>query len=360
MNLERNLNPSLGVDLIGETALSTDKTSWEISFSPLVTVLIPCNDVEFLRDCLTSIEKQDYQNLKIVVVLNGPAAEMIDELSIEFASINRPLKFFTTRLAGIVNALNYGVEFCESEFIARIDADDLMPPTRIRLQVSEFQKDSELVCVGGQLEYLTSIDHRSHSGYPESYKEICHALHRFSSLPHPGVMLKKSALIEVGLYSQKFPHIEDWDLWARLSEVGKIVNLPVTTVLYRVHPNQITQTHSSEQRESVMAFSLSRLQACLKYPQKKNEVIDGISRKILIREIIPYLFFARKPTCISGAFARKEFRRRLAGYLYSKIGYINPKRFSDRLQIVFLCLAIVIVDPLILYVKTINQIRRIS
>ena len=340
--------------------MSTDKTSWEFSLTPPVTVLIPCNDVEFLRDCLKSIENQDYQNLQIVVVLNGPAVEMIDELRVEFASIKRPLKFLATQSAGIVNALNYGIEFCDTEFIARIDADDLMPPSRIQLQVSEFQKDSELVCVGGQLQYLTSEDNRAHSGYPEGYKEIRHALHRFSSLPHPGVMFKKSALIKVGLYRQNFPHIEDWDLWARLSEVGKIVNLPVTTVLYRVHPNQTTQTHSSEQRASIMAFSVSRLRSCLKYPQKKNVLIDGTSRVILLREIIPYLFFVRKPICASGAFARKEFRRRLAGYLYSKIGYTNSKGFSESLRIIVLRSVIVLVDPRILYVKTRNQIRRIS
>ena len=125
--------------------MSTDKTSWKFSLTPPVTVLIPCNDVEFLRDCLTSIENQDYQNLQIVVVLNGQAAEMIDELRVEFASMKLTLKFLATQLAGIVNALNYGIEFCETEFIARIDADDLMPPSRIQLQVSEFQKVIDVV-----------------------------------------------------------------------------------------------------------------------------------------------------------------------------------------------------------------------
>ena len=340
--------------------MSIEKASGEFSRTPLVIVLIPCNDVEFLRDCLTSIENQDYQNLEILVVLNGPAVGMIDELRAEFASINRPLKFLSTQLSGIVNALNYGVEICEGELIARIDADDLMPPSRIGLQVSEFQKDPELVCVGGQLQYFTSEDHRSHPGYPESYKKICHTLHRFSSLPHPGVMFRKSALMKIGSYRNNFPHVEDWDLWVRLSEVGKIVNLPVTTVLYRVHPNQTTETHSSEQHESIMAFSASRLSACLEGSQKKTELIGGLSREILLRDIIPYLFFVRKPTCISGTFGRKEFRRRLAGYLYSNLKYTSPWRPLGRARTIFLSLTVVMVDPKILHVKIMNQIRRFS
>lgn len=330
-----------------------------ITIHPPVTVLIPCNNIEYFRECLASVEKQDYPNLSVLVVLNGPASKLKKQLQINFSSMNRPVVFLSTPLRGIVNALNIGIENCESELIARIDADDLMPPSRISHQVSEFQRDTELVCVGGQLEYLTSVSYPRHPGYPHKHKEICHALHRYSSLPHPGVMFKKSAITNIGNYSNDYPYIEDWNLWVRLSAIGKVINLPITTVLYRVHANQITETNSSMQCRSIITFSYSRLENCLQNPRRIVRVKDSPNTYAFFRELIPLLFFEVEPIHIDGVFGRKELRRRLAGCVYTELKYsIHPKH-KKILSRYLLTILVILIDPRILLVSIKNLLAKI-
>lgn len=331
----------------------------EVATNPPVTVLIPCNNIEYLGECLASIEKQDYSNLKVLVVLNGPASNLANQLQINYSSKIFPIAFLSTPLNGIVNALNYGLQNCHSELIARIDADDLMPSSRISSQVSEFQRDSELVCVGGQLEYRASVSHLRHPGYPQKYKEICHALHRYSSLPHPGVMYKKSALVSVGNYRDDYPYIEDWNLWVRLSAIGRIVNLPVTTVLYRVHANQITETNSSTQHRSIVAFSYSRLQDCLQNPRTMNLQKDDPNLITFFRELISFLFSGIQPIYIDGVFGRKELRRRLAGYIYSVLKYPIGVKHNQRFRKYLLSIVVILIDPKISLVSIKNLILKI-
>ena len=322
-------------------------------------MLIPCNNIEYLGECLASIEKQDYSNLEVLVVLNGPASKQMKQLQVDFSSMNRPIVFLSTPLSGIVNALNFGLKNCQNELIARIDADDLMPSSRISSQVSEFQRDSELVCVGGQLEYRASVSSPRHPGYPQKYKEICHALHRYSSLPHPGVMYKKSALASIGNYSDDYPYIEDWNLWVRLSVIGRIVNLPITTVLYRVHANQITETNSLTQRRSIVAFSYSRLQDCLQNPRVMHLHKDDQNLIAFFVELISFLFSRIQPIYINGVFGRKELRRRLAGYIYSELKYSIGGKKKQRSRRYPLSIVIILIDPRIFLVSIKNLIRKI-
>ena len=331
----------------------------EITINPPVTVLIPCNNIEYLGECLASIEKQDYSNLEVLVVLNGPASKQMKQLQVNFSSMNRPIVFLSTPLSGIVNALNFGLKNCQHELIARIDADDLMPSSRISSQVSEFQRDPELVCVGGQLEYRASVSYPRHPGYPQKYKEICHALHRYSSLPHPGVMYKKSALASIGNYRDDYPYIEDWDLWFRLSAIGRIVNLPNTTVFYRVHANQITETNSSTQHRSIVAFSYSRLQDCLQNPGVMYLHKDDQNLIAFFGELITFLFSRIHPIYINGVFGRKELRRRLAGYIYSELKYSIGGKQKQRFRKYPLRIVIILIDPRIFLVSIKNLTLKI-
>ena len=171
-------------------------------------------------------------------------------------------------------------------------------------------------------------------------------------------MYRKSALVRVGNYRNTYPHIEDWDLWVRLSEVGKIVNLPVTTVLYRVHPNQTTEIHSFQQRESILAFSLGRLRSCLRDPMDIPQGSRGLSGLALVREVISSLFFVRPSICVSGVFGRKEVRRRFAGYLYSQSNFGSSRGLSGKVRTIFIRVLVVLIDPRLLYVKAMNQFRK--
>lgn len=315
--------------------------------APRVTVLIPCNSSDFLAECLDSVACQDYPNIDVLVVLNGKAIHEQTALVEEFKEYPRNLKFVLSEKAGIVSALNLGLELSSNEFIARIDADDLMPSNRITLQIGEFSHDSGIVCIGGQLEYLGAKPEQEHPGYPLTNEAFRHALYRFSPLPHPGVMYKKSAVVLAGMYREKFPYIEDWDLWTRLAEQGKIFNLPETTVYYRIHSNQSTILHTAIQQKSIRSLSSQMLKHALKasgqqYRRDSNS-LDPQSIAIFPQPAL----IGKKQSNGNGFFGQKAKRRALAGYLYLRM----MGSYSSRAQLLLPRIVISLIDPALIIRK---------
>jgi GT2 family glycosyltransferase len=317
------------------------------SVDPGVTVLIPCNSTEFLAECLNSIACQDYSDITVLVVLNGKAIHEYKALTQQFSKYSRQLKFVISEKEGIVNALNLGLELSSNEFIARIDADDLMPPKRISLQIAKFAQDSEIVCIGGQLEFFDTSSEQKHPGYPLTDKEFRHALYRFSPLPHPGVMYKRTAVELAGKYREKFPYIEDWDLWIRLAEQGKIFNLPELTVFYRVHSSQSTSLHETVQRKSIRALSGEILNRTLNGPGQESAFDSHNSEPYAITRLSQVTFLAKAPFVKQGLFGQKAKRRALAGYLY--IHLISSS--SKQIQPLIPRIVISLIDPILILRK---------
>lgn len=314
---------------------------------PGVSVLIPCNSTDFLAECLDSIASQDYPNIEVLVILNGNASLERDALTQHFVAFSRNVKFAISEKTGIVSALNLGLELCSNEFVARIDADDLMPPKRISLQVTRFLNDLNLVCVGGQLEFLSKPFTKKHPGYPLSDREFRHALYRFSPLPHPGIMYKKSAVKRAGMYRDMYPYVEDWDLWIRLAKQGKILNLPETTVFYRIHPNQSTALHEVSQQKSIKALSVEMLMQTLNGPQRQDANLSNHPEPDSVAKFFQIVFSRKRPFVAEGFFGKKAVRRGLAGYFYIQLMSQNTSRIHSMLMRTLITL----IDPALLVRK---------
>src|SRR6266540_1177188 len=63
-------------------------------------------------------------------------------------------------------------------------------------------------------------------------------------------MMRRAAVQAVGGYHAEFEPAEDFDLWLRLSEVGRLANLPEVLMKDRQHARSFSEQH---QREPVAA-----------------------------------------------------------------------------------------------------------
>ena len=78
---------------------------------------------------------------------------------------------------------------------------------------------------------------------PEHHDDIVAAIGRLNPVNHPTVMMRRSAVVDVGGY-QPLSGMEDYLLWARLAASGaRFHNLPEPLVRYRVD-------HESYQRRA--------------------------------------------------------------------------------------------------------------
>jgi glycosyltransferase involved in cell wall biosynthesis len=167
---------------------------------------------------------------------------------------------------GIVPALNLGLKNISSEFVARMDEDDVMLPNRLQLQYDYLKKNSSVLAVGGQLA-LVDIENRitGFASYQTNIGISSRHLFEGSPIAHPAVMFRLEAVNQIGGYRSFLP--EDWDLWVRLREVGPIHNLKERVLNYRVHPGQLS-------REKMYAQAIGKRFVSTSYFARKESIKD--------------------------------------------------------------------------------------
>src|SRR5476649_1729729 len=99
-----------------------------------ITVLIPAyNAAQTLAQTLDSLLTQTFQDFDVMVVNDASA-----DATIDVANSYRDKMALTVldlkENAGVAGALNYGLARIDSQYIARIDADDLARPERLAIQ----------------------------------------------------------------------------------------------------------------------------------------------------------------------------------------------------------------------------------
>jgi len=208
----------------------------------LISVVIPVHgNAPFLADAIASVERQTLRDFDLRIVLDRPSEDTRSYVeSLKSGSLK--LHVLESDRPGISAALNYGVSSTESKYIARLDSDDLMQPTRLQMQVLELEKSPKLVCIGSQVDYIDQDGRTTgQSHLPNSEWQVRSMITTLNCLMHPSVMIRRSALVSAGGYREYLDGVEDYNLWLRLLKFGSLKNHQEYLTLYRRHSDQVTQ-----------------------------------------------------------------------------------------------------------------------
>ena len=218
---------------------------------PAVSVLLPVyNAARFLDGCLESLAAQTLTAFEIVAVDDGStdgSAEILDR----WRRREPRLRVLTRSHGGLITALNHGLGACHADVVARMDADDESLSERLELQRELLDADPGLDVVSCQVRHFADdrpvgrglrVYERWLNGLV-SHEDILRERFIESPLPHPSVMVRRSALEEANGYRDRgWP--EDYDLWLRLAEAGhRFVKVPRELVRWRDHGDRLTRRH---------------------------------------------------------------------------------------------------------------------
>jgi glycosyltransferase involved in cell wall biosynthesis len=113
---------------------------------PLVSVLIPCyNAGRWIRETLESVLAQTWPNIEIVVVDDGSTdntVAVIDEVN------STRIKLFKQQNSGAASARNRAFTESRGDFIQYLDADDLLSPNKIHLQMERLIDRHDCIAMG--------------------------------------------------------------------------------------------------------------------------------------------------------------------------------------------------------------------
>jgi len=223
-----------------------------------ISVLLPVYNAEkYLAETLDSLLRQTYKEFEIIAINDGSTDSSILVLK-EYAARDKRIQVISQKNQGIVATLNRAAELAKGEFLARIDADDLALPRRFELQIKAIKADSSIVLVAGGFDVMNEDGEiLYHDAVPSQSIDLLNAMRTRNPIAHGSVLIRKEAFDKVNGYNSDCGPTEDYDLWMRLAQIGKIVALPQTIFRWRVNPLGITST-KSELMEYHMRINLKK------------------------------------------------------------------------------------------------------
>jgi glycosyltransferase involved in cell wall biosynthesis len=132
------------------------------------------------------------------------------------------------------------IDLTDSEYLVNQDADDISLPWRFKVQ-KKLLEDSDFAFTAVRRFSDQRPIHRP--SLPLSYTpaEVPIALLFHNPLSHPTMIAKRSALEDVGGYSDA-PVAQDYELWLRAAAKGKrIRRSAIPSLSYRISENQVSQ-----------------------------------------------------------------------------------------------------------------------
>ena len=231
--------------------------------APVIDVLIPVHNAgRTVGSALDSIQTQTILDIRIIVIDDGSSDDTAAIVA-EMATMDPRVELHRRERGGIVDALNFGLQQCRAEFVARFDGDDLSHPERFARQLGFLRANPDYVAVGGRVRHIDEDGQPTGSVVDVGPPELADLTWAPSLEPyiiHPFLMARRADLEAAGGYRHAF-HAEDSDLFWRLQERGKLHNLPELLGDYRMHANSVSSASVHNARVSAAHSQLAAISA---------------------------------------------------------------------------------------------------
>ena len=219
---------------------------------PTISVLMPVyNGEAFLKESIDSVLGQTMQDFEFIIVDDG-STDQTQAILQAHASRDTRIRILVKENSGISETLNAGLSLAKGEWVARLDADDLMLPMRLAEQFAFVSGQPDLVAAGSYYEIINSRGRAAGTAYPlprtRDELEALFANRQAITFTHPTMIYRREMALAVGGYRKSFEPCEDVDLFARMfAQNGLILIQPLVLTRYRVHPGSISTSKVLEQ-----------------------------------------------------------------------------------------------------------------
>jgi glycosyltransferase involved in cell wall biosynthesis len=205
--------------------------------SRLVSVIIPCyRQAHFLASALRSAAAQTHRPLELIVVDDG-SPDDVAAVTARFPDA----RLLRQPNRGLAAARNAGLRASSGDYVAFLDADDVLYPHALALGLATLAQRPDCGFAAG-LWRVREVDGTVTT--PPRVKppgsNYAAMLARNFIVMHGTVLYRRSALTEIGAFREELPSCEDYDVYLRLLRRTDVALYDEVVAEYRRHDSNMT------------------------------------------------------------------------------------------------------------------------
>ena len=227
---------------------------------PKVSVILPAyNGEALIYDAIQSVLAQTMDDFELIVLDDGSSdntLRLLQKLS------DRRLRVYHHSNIGLPATLNRGISLARGRYIARLDHDDLMMPTRLEMQARYLDAHPEVALLGTAAQiFVGSQPSERYHRHPASNKALRLRLLFDNPFVHASVMFRRDVIMAIGGYCTDKSRLppEDYELWSRVARVHDVANLEDVLTVYREVPGSLSRIGENPFLEKVLTFSTENI-----------------------------------------------------------------------------------------------------
>lgn len=195
------------------------------------------NCASTLVEALDSLYAQTYKDFKIILCDDGSADDTYRVAKAYATQHDNIVLIQNDRNRGLNYTLNHCLEYADTEYVARMDGDDISLPERFEKEIRFLDEHPEYAVVSAPMIYFDEKgDFRWGNGHGEvKAKDFVHG----SPFCHAPCMGRTDVFKKVGGYSVdgKLLRVEDYHLWFKIYASGYKLFM-LNDYLYKMRDNQ--------------------------------------------------------------------------------------------------------------------------
>jgi glycosyltransferase involved in cell wall biosynthesis len=204
--------------------------------APLISVVMPVyNALPFLDESIGSILKQTLTDFEFVILDDASTDGSVERLR-EWSRQDQRIRLHEgNKRLGLSGSSNAVVSLARAPVVARMDADDVAHPDRLRRQWNIIGDRPDVAVIGT---LCNGIDAHGRVVRPrDRWRLVRHSA--YIPFPHGSAMFRREVFDQVGGYRASDGG-EDQDLFSKMAACGRVLTLPDVLYSYRYHSSNAT------------------------------------------------------------------------------------------------------------------------
>lgn len=204
------------------------------SHTPLVSVILcTYNRAGYLRRCIDSVIRQDFQDWELIVVDDGSTDETFDIVN-PYIQQYHQIRYMKHQNRGLALARNLGIQAAIGHYITFIDSDDQYTPEHLSARITFMETHPEIDLISGGFQTDEDI-------WVKDYFHPDQRIHIRDCVLGPTFFGRRSMFFALQGFSA-IAYGEDIELWTRAERMFRLQKLTEPeTYIYQRAADSITR-----------------------------------------------------------------------------------------------------------------------